>query len=82
MESLAITVVFILLGYLFIAGFFGFVTGDNCEGYAPATIGALLPGLAIGWYFSSDIAIAFWAFGFFLGYGIGFFFRTMRDYES
>jgi hypothetical protein len=78
MESLALAVVAICGAYLFVASFVGFVIGDNYEGYAPAIVGAIVPGVAVAIYISSLAAVSFWVLGFFLGYGVGFFFRVVR----
>lgn len=78
MESLALMVSIVLAAYTFIAGFVGFVVGDNFEGYWPGISGAIIPGLCVGFYFSMPFAFAWWLVAYTGGYGIGYLFRSVK----
>lgn len=75
MESLALVVMAITLGFGFIAMFAGFVIGDVTSSMPIAILGALVPAFVFGWYTQNVFVTILWAVAFGSGHVVGSWFR-------
>ncbi len=76
MESLALVVIGLTLGFGFIAMFVGFVVGDVTASVPIALVAGLTPAFVAGYYTQNIFVTILWSVAFGIGHVVGCWFRT------
>ena len=76
MESLALVVIGLTLGFGFIAMFVGFVVGDVTASVPIALVAGLTPAFVAGYYTQNIFVTILWSISFGIGHVAGCWFRT------